>query len=727
MATESLEQILHRVWGFDELRPLQQRAVDLTVAGADSLVVMPTGGGKSLCFQLPPLVDGGFTLVVSPLISLMADQVQGLRLVGYPAEALHSGMSSEEVEATNIRVLSGETRLLYVSPERVLTSASVSLLKQANNGAGVARIAIDEAHCISAWGHDFRPEYRVLSRLREHFPSAPIQALTATATPKVRDDIAAQLQLREPEYLIGNFDRPNLVYRVVPKSDPIRQVATAIQRHPRDAAIVYCISRKDTEEMAMGLNALGINASAYHAGLSSEQRAIISEDFAMERLHVVVATVAFGMGIDRSNVRCVIHASLPKSIEGYQQETGRAGRDGLPSECITLFSQGDIVRWNRVLMGASPELEIHQKQLLDEIRRFATAIKCRHQSLVEYFGQEYDGPMPCGACDVCEDAPELAPNSTLTAQKILATVREMQQKKPELGFGLNHIVGILRGADTKQIRAFSHQELRGYGCLKAFPVSRITSWIQQLMDLEFLGQTSGKYPTVFYTEAGAQAMLDRIEVNLYNSQSVGGSTETETSIAKDDPLFEVLRGVRREFAEAGGVPAWMILPDATLIALAGQRPTSSESLLGVSGIGEKKAAEFGPKLLEVISEYCRQNNLPTDLAAKKTVKKNVASGKLTATALVARPLFERGNSIAEIMETTGRASSTIMGYLAEWIEETAPESVSAWIDDSTLARVQEAVKIAGDGALRPIYEELKEEVPYDQIRTAIAFFRAHSE
>ncbi|MPZ50335.1 MAG: RecQ family ATP-dependent DNA helicase [Dehalococcoidia bacterium] len=391
---------LHKYWGYSELRPLQREAIDAGIARTDSLVVLPTGGGKSLCYQIPPLVTNRIDVVVSPLISLMKDQVDALKACGYPATALHSGLSEEERRRAVGELMAGKHRLVFVAPERLLTPWFMGVMERLNVGA----FAIDEAHCISQWGHDFRPEYRRLATLKERYPQASIHAFTATATPRVREDIVRQLKLQSPRTLVGRFDRPNLVYRVIPRTDIDAQVTEAVRRHKDEAAIVYCISRADTERMAEVLRARGVKAAAYHAGLDPVSRARTQEAFAAEKLDVVVATVAFGMGIDRSNVRCVIHAALPKSIEHYQQETGRAGRDGLEAECVLFYSPADFRRWESVLRRGGDEGGEAQANtqiaLLAEMQRLAAAGECRHRALSRYFGQEYERPA-CGACDVC--------------------------------------------------------------------------------------------------------------------------------------------------------------------------------------------------------------------------------------------------------------------------------------------------------------------------------------
>jgi ATP-dependent DNA helicase RecQ len=393
---------LKKFWGYDRLRPLQMEAIESGIANRDSLVVLPTGGGKSLCYQVPPIVANRTDVVVSPLISLMKDQVDALRACGYPAAALHSGLGEDERRRVGMEIAGRKHRLVFASPERLLTPWFMSLLQRAD----VHAFSIDEAHCISQWGHDFRPEYRRLAELRERFPDISLHAFTATATPRVRQDIVEQLGLQRPEVLVGVFDRPNLTYRVVSRVDVDNQVLEAVRRHAGEAVIVYCISRKDTEFMGNMLRAMGVRAAAYHAGLDSATRIKVQEAFAAERLDVVVATVAFGMGIDRSNVRCVIHAAMPKSIEHYQQETGRAGRDGLEAECVLFHSTGDFRRWESILLRSATETQQPvnvtraQIDLLNEVQRFATSNQCRHRALSRYFGQEYE-PKGCGACDVC--------------------------------------------------------------------------------------------------------------------------------------------------------------------------------------------------------------------------------------------------------------------------------------------------------------------------------------
>jgi ATP-dependent DNA helicase RecQ len=726
----STSSILQHYWGFESLRPLQQEVVEAAVAGRDALVVMPTGGGKSLCFQLPPLVTGGLTLVISPLISLMKDQVDGLRLVGYPAGALHSGIGPEEAEEIRVSLISGSLKLLYVSPERVLTPAMLALLNEADEGRGVARIAIDEAHCISQWGHDFRPEYRQLSRLRSTFPKAPIHALTATATPRVREDVIRQLGLRDAEQFVGVFDRPNLTYRIAAKNDSVKQIAAAINAHPKDASIVYCISRKDTEKITAGLKTLKVNAAAYHAGLDSETRSRVSEDFAQERVNVVVATVAFGMGIDRANVRLVVHESLPKSIEGYQQETGRAGRDGLPSECLMLYDPNDVMRWERVIsMDASADNAAHQRALIDEVRRFAIGTECRHGFLSRYFGQELEGE--CGGCDICLDGWKPVENGTKYAQQIIATVLDIVRGSPNFGFGVAHIAGILHGKDTKQIRAQGHENLRGYAAMKSIPADQIGTWLHQLIDQGLLRRTGDKFPTVGITEEGVERFRSRSEIVLRDvdlpqrraARAARGTVGVRPA-SFDETLFEALRALRREIAVERSVPAYVVFQDASLIAMASQRPSTLESFMAISGVGEKRGQDFGPAFLRVIRSHAEERGLPMDLArGEDSPAEEPAPTRLNPTALRLRPCFDEAVPLEEISEKAGLSTVTIRGYLVEWIAEFRPETVAAWVDDSTVAKVRKVLSVVDGNRLKPVYEALNGEVDYDSISIAMAFLR----
>jgi ATP-dependent DNA helicase RecQ len=599
-----IAEVLTRWWGFDRLRPLQAEAIAAALAGRDSLVVMPTGGGKSLCYQLPPLVGETTDVVISPLVALMKDQVDALEAIGYPAAAIHGGMSQEERSQVRDRLAAGELRLLFTAPERLVNTGLLDVLAQ----VGVKRFAVDEAHCISQWGHDFRPEYRQLALLRDRFPSASIHAFTATATPQVRSDIARQLNLRDPVQLVGTFDRPNLVYRVVPRTDRIAQTLAILGRHRGEASIVYCISRKETEKLAARLAAEGLLARPYHAGLDAKERNKTQEAFTRETIDVVVATVAFGMGIDRSDVRLVLHTSLPKSLEAYQQETGRAGRDSLAAECVLLYSSADVFSWESLVRKSAAESELEpeeqerliasQMEHLLSMRRYAQAARCRHAALSEYFGQPYPA-VACGACDVCLGETDSLPDATVTAQKILSCVARVQER-----FGVRHVCEVLRGAKTDAVLRHRHDGLSTFGLLAAVDQRTAENLVHQLLDQELLARTAGDRPVVTLNERSWEVLRGTREVVLVEpraGKAKASKADTDDWQGVDRDLFEQLRRWRRRIAEARGKPAWTILDDKALRTIARERPDSPAALLRCKGIGEKRLADFGAELLNLVS------------------------------------------------------------------------------------------------------------------------------
>ncbi len=597
---EGVGEVIRKYWGFSGLRPLQEEAIAAGLESRDSVVVLPTGGGKSLCFQVPPMVAGRFDVVVSPLISLMKDQVDALTDVGYPAAALHSGQTAAERAAAVRMAEEGECRLLYVSPERLAAPEFLDWLSGLSPGA----FAVDEAHCISHWGHDFRPEYRRLSVLRERFPGVALHAFTATATPRVREDIVRCLSLDEPRVLVGTFDRENLVYRVLPKADTARQVRDVLARHDGEAAIVYCLSRADTEDLASTLAAAGRRAAPYHAGLPAEVRRATQEDFRQERLEVVVATVAFGMGIDRSDVRCVVHASLPQSVEHYQQETGRAGRDGLPAECVLLYSYADVMRWQHLLSRRGEEGEEDgsvveaRLALLTEMQRLAGGLECRHRALSRYFGQAY-GRADCGACDVCLSEAEGMPGATEVARKILSGVARLEQR-----YGVGYLVQVLRGSDSETVRARGHGSLSVHGLLADVPEKTLTNLVYQLLDQGLLDRTPGDMPVLRLNADSVAVLRGQREVRLVGpaKKPVKKSRVEEAALADVDPaVFERLRALRARLAKERGVPAYMVFGDRTLREMAARKPRTPEALRAIHGVGDRKLAEFGPVFLEALS------------------------------------------------------------------------------------------------------------------------------
>jgi len=605
-STADILATVKRYWGHAELRPLQEQAIQANLRGRDSLVVMPTGGGKSLCYQVPAELAQGTDIVVSPLISLMKDQVDGLQQCGYPATALYSGLLPDAVRETETQIAAGRYRLVFVAPERLLTPRFLRLVESIH----VRAFAIDEAHCISHWGHDFRPEYRQLANLKSRFPQAGVHAYTATATERVRSDIVEQLRLQDPAWLIGNFDRPNLVYRVIPRLDARTQTLEVLRRHRGEAAIVYCISRYESESMAAALKASGLRAAFYHAGMEADSRRQTQDAFASEEIDVVAATVAFGMGIDRSDVRCVIHAAMPKSIEHYQQETGRAGRDGLPAECVLLYSAADVLRWESLIeksaaySSVAEEIIAASRQLLEQMRRLCTGVHCRHRALSEYFGQAYSNTN-CEACDFCLNEVEGLVDATVTAQKILSCVARTGQR-----FGAEHLIDVLLGANTERVRRWGHEQLSTYGLLKGTDRKSLANMLYQLLDAGLLQRTAEERPAFRLTDASWEVLRGQRAVRLLQPKAkVAKARFDETSWQDvDHGLFESLRALRREIAESRGVPAYVVFSDATLRDMARLKPESPHSLLAVRGIGERKLADLGQRFLEHIAHYRRQTS-----------------------------------------------------------------------------------------------------------------------
>lgn len=600
--------VLQRVWGYSSFRPLQRDAIDAVLAGRDSVVVLPTGGGKSLCFQLPALVDeedhGRLALVVSPLIALMKDQVDGLVAQGVAAACLHSGQNAGERQAALDLVRSGRCRLLYVAPERAVGEGADNFkrLVAANR---VRYVAIDEAHCISQWGHDFRPEYRQLADLRQSLPEVSVHAFTATATIRVRHDIISELGLHDAAVLVGPFDRPNLTYRVLPRTTLKSQIRAMLTRHSREAGIIYCLSRKEVDALALWLQAEGVRALPYHAGLDDRTRHRHQDAFLNEEADVMTATVAFGMGIDRSDVRFVLHAGAPRSLEHYQQEAGRAGRDGLPAECVLITSTGDFARW-RSLLESRGEWNDQVRLLMRDMERYATATSCRHRALVEYFGQHLEATA-CGACDWCLGELERVEGSQVLGQKILSAVARTGQR-----WGVGHLTSVLRGETSEVVSSRGHHQLSVFGLLKDCSAAEVRGYIDQLAQAGFLARTGDQYPTLQITATGAELLRGKSNCMLFRQprlkpaerrRALRRPSQAVTESADEQALFEELRALRLRLARERGVPPYVIFHDATLRELAHAKPTSAIQLLDVPGIGERKAAVYGEAVLEAIAAW----------------------------------------------------------------------------------------------------------------------------
>jgi ATP-dependent DNA helicase RecQ len=597
-----LQQILERYWGYTSFRPLQREAMSAIVGGRDSLVVMPTGAGKSLCFQAPAVLANGLAVVVSPLISLMKDQVDTLLGNGVPAACYNSSLPSDRKASVAAGLREGRYRLLYVSPERLAGEGSDGFLAMLGR-CQISFMAVDEAHCISQWGHDFRPEYRQLGRLRNLFADVSLHAYTATATARVRRDIATQLGLRNHVELVGSFDRPNLVYRVLARADLKRQLTEILARHPRQAGIVYCTSRKEVDALAAWLVESGVRARGYHAGMSDEDRSRNQDAFLDEHADVVVATVAFGMGIDRSDVRFVVHAGAPQSLEHYQQESGRAGRDGLEAECVLVYSTADFLKW-RVMLERNGELTDARRTLLRDMERYAASVGCRHRHLVGYFGETLT-KTDCGACDFCLAELEAVPDAVTLARKILSCVARVGQR-----FGAAHITNVLRGKAGDTVTLRGHETLSTFGLLADGSIGEVRAYIEQLTGQGFLRQTGDEFPILVLTDRGVALLKDpttaadlalaRQRRPVKGRSMPRARVEVESWQGVDQDLFERLRTLRLEIARSRGVPPYVIFHDSTLRDMARLKPTTPEALRQVYGVGERKAADLGETFLSAI-------------------------------------------------------------------------------------------------------------------------------
>lgn len=602
-----LTEALKKHWGYDSFRPLQEESMQCVLDGRDSLVVLPTGGGKSLCYQVPAVCRERLAVVVSPLISLMKDQVDGLLACGVSAACINSSLSADERRWVANDVRAGKTRLLYIAPERLVQPRTIDFLRD----AGVAFIAVDEAHCISEWGHDFRPEYRELRRLRDELPGIGIHAFTATATETVRQDIASQLGLRHPEVLVGSFDRPNLLYRCERANSKIDQVRELIEQHPNESGIVYCLSRKDVEEISAQLNAHGLRTAPYHAGMDGLDRQRNQDAFIQEDVETIVATVAFGMGIDKSNVRYVIHTGMPKSLENYQQESGRAGRDGLAAECVLLYSMRDFGWWKKTIEDSAAENQHAASASLQAMANYCTGVRCRHRSLVEYFGQDFEAES-CSACDVCLGDLDLVDDPLIVGQKILSSVIRQGEN-----FGIEYTALVLKGSKDQRIRQKGHDRLSTWGILQDEPLQALRDWIEQLISQDFLERV-GEFNVLAVTQNGRELLrgdttprllrtADARKRQKRSSQKLAADWE-----GVDRDLFDDLRILRHDLAAQSGVPAYVVFPDATLRGLAKCRPSSPAAMLRVKGIGEKKLADYGESFLECIHDYCHENDKALD-------------------------------------------------------------------------------------------------------------------
>ena len=725
-----LRAALRDFWGYDTFRPLQKEAMLCGLAHRDSVVVLPTGGGKSLCYQAPAAVmhrrSGAVAIVVSPLIALMKDQVDALTAIGVPAAYVNSTLAPPQKREVADRLRSRDLACLYAAPETLVSERMLDFLE----GVEVSLLAIDEAHCVSQWGHDFRPEYRMLGSLRDRFPDAAVHGYTATAGEKVRQDVAVQLNLRDAAFLVGSFDRPNLTFRSRPASGGVAQVLEVVKRHPGESGIVYCTSRKKVDATCESLTAAGVRAVPYHAGMEKDARAASQDAFLRDETDVVVATVAFGMGIDKPDVRFVVHSGMPKSIEHYQQEAGRAGRDGLASECVLLHGGNDYRFWKSTLAELPPEPRANAEQSLNALYDYAQSPLCRHRTLVRYFGQELDEN--CGdACDLCRGEVETIDDAKTVAQKIVSCVYRLDQR-----FGGDHTADVLIGSKSEKIVGKGHDDLSTYGLLSDHPKKAVRNWTEQLVAQGFLAKV-GEYATLSITEDGYSLLKgEKTPVLLAPAKKPAKAQRAARSAADDwegvdEGLFEHLRSVRSDVARDIEKPAYIVFNDQSLKDMARRRPSSPEGLALCVGVGPKKLEDFGDRFLGEIGAHCDEHGLTRDVtppgeppAAAAVSPSLSGTRKVSRNAEAAFPLFERGLAPADVAVELRVAESTAANYLRDYILHSGHDDPTTWVDPGDARKAREAFEACGLRRLKPAFDHLDGAVDYDALRIVAACMAA---
>ncbi len=716
---EFIEDALKRYFGHNNFWPGQQQVIDQVMAGRDGFVLMPTGGGKSLTYQLPALLMPGLAIVISPLIALMHDQVDRLRANGIAATFINSSLSPDERSRRERAAISGKVRLLYVAPERLMGGNFLALLQAVQEYVGLSLLAVDEAHCVSEWGHDFRPEYRQLGSLRDRFPQIPMLALTATATERVREDILTQLRLRDPYIHIASFNRPNLSYEVRPKGQAsYSELRQLLLDQPGASTIIYCLSRKSVDALSSTLERDGIRALPYHAGMTSEQRTKNQERFIRDDVPVLVATIAFGMGIAKPDVRTVIHYDLPRNLEGYYQESGRAGRDGLPARCILFFNYGDRMKVEYLIKQKEDEQEqLIALQQLRQVIAYSDSQLCRRKTLLAYFGETRQEDN-CGNCDNCL-RPALMEDRTIDAQKFLSCVGRTEQR-----FGMSHIIDILRGANTQKIRDYNHDLLSTYGIGKEQSVDDWRYLARSLIQQGLLTQTTDTYPILRLNALSREVLRKQREVQI-PAQAKPTQQRQDKNASVLDPaslgLFDHLRALRKSLAEDMGVPPYVIFPDVTLRTMALQRPQSREQFARIPGVGSAKLEAWFSAFSRAIREYCEEHHLSMEIAPPIVEKKEYVppppSAKAsTPTRQQTLEMYRQGMSVADIAKERGFQPSTIESHLADLIDAGEDIDVDSLIPPGQFAVIADALRRIGSDMLGPVKSELGEEYSYGAIR-----------
>lgn len=713
MNLEKAKIALKKYYGYDNFRPMQADIIQSVYDLNDTLVLMPTGGGKSVCFQIPAVTMDGIAVVVSPLISLMKDQVESLRSNGIKAAFLNSSLGSHEQRNVEDDVFNNNIDLIYVSPEKMVSTNFLSLLKRAN----IALFAIDEAHCISAWGHDFRPEYTQLQFIKKNFPTTPIIALTATADKATRQDIANQLGLYRPQIYVASFDRPNLSLEVRPGQKKFEQILQFVKKRPNQPGIIYCLSRKNCEKVAEKLQQRGLNANFYHAGMPPEQRSSVQEDFINDNIDIVCATVAFGMGIDKSNVRWVIHYNLPKNIESFYQEIGRAGRDGTNASTMLFYSYADVMTLREIL--TKNESSQHELKLakLERMQQYAESMSCRRKILLNYFSEPFN--QDCGNCDVCKNPPQYF-DGTIIAQKALSAVYRLKEK-----VGSSMLIDVLRGSGRKEIMDRGFHNIKTYGAGRDASQRDWQFFMMQLINLGFLEVAYHQNNVLKLTELSKSILFEKKKVQLVQPNVAESRVLKEKAKAKErvkpkrervrDELFELLRVLRRDLAQQRGVPPYVIFTDATLEEMAAKRPTIDSDLMEISGVGERKLQLYGNLFMDKIIEYIKT--------------KNAAGEKLKgSTYILTYDWYKKGLTVEEIAQKRELNPVTIYSHLAYLYEKGEPIDMFKYFSEEEYQKIEVAIEaMKPPFTMKDIYEFLNEEISYHKIRLAFSYHSKKSE
>lgn len=719
------KKTLKETFGYDTFRPLQEEVISQALKKKDALVIMPTGGGKSLCYQIPALIFDGLTIVVSPLISLMKDQVEQLREYGVTAVHLNSSLSPEAYGYNRRQVLNGKAKMLYIAPETLLMDKTKELLKDIQ----VDFFAVDEAHCISEWGHDFRPDYRELASARkELFPEAVCMALTATATPRVRDDIRKTLEFKDSDEFIASFDRPNLFLKIADKDDPTNQVLDFLYTRKNQSGIIYCISRRQVDELAQELDDEGYSVKPYHAGLSDRDRAINQRKFIRDDVSIIVATIAFGMGINKPNVRFVMHYDMPQNIESYYQQIGRAGRDGLRSDCVMLFSYTDTQKIKYFInKKEGQEKEVAEKHL-DDLLKFIETKKCRRIPLMDYFGEEYPKE-ECGMCDNCLSTDENVEDYTIQAKKLMECISELEES-----FGKTQVVNVLRGSKAKKVLDLEHDKLESHGSGKEWSKDQWEQLSRLLIRQDYLSKgehaelkLEDKSHAVLKGDENVFGTLDRTSTAMSTEEASRVATEVEAKY--DEDLFEILRKERKKMADENGIPPYTIFPDTTLMEMAYYYPKDKEHLLPLYGVGDVKLKKYGSLFIGIIKKYTKEHDIE---AKEETLQKKAEEFESVETHVQIGKAFNDGQSIAHLSEEHGVKEVTILNHLKNYLKDGNDLRIEGITEATSLSLRQqdEIIKIfdeKGSHMLKVVYDRMNKKIGYDQIRVMQLYFIANEE